>query len=149
MKTTSTALAAVVLSLSSCEHESGAADGGASNEDTTISRVVDTPSGDWAGRIEYTYGPDELLRHATYEFTTFTGYDGTIEEFVPTKCVRDYNVSEDGTMVLNSKVTTDLSSGEPVERTFYEPEITHWFTLVQARKEIQAEAATGQPAVPF
>ena len=109
------------------------------NQDTVVAREIATPSGDWAGQIDYTYGPDGELRHATYEFTTFNGYDETTEEFSPTKRVSKFKVSGDGGLVLDSKITTDLSSGEPVERTFYEPEITHWMTLAQAREESQAE----------
>ncbi len=144
MKSIPPALSAVALSCLSCKPEPGASVGNGSYEDTTISREIATPSGDWAGRFAYTYGPDGLLRHATYDFTIVNGYEQTTEEFAPTKCVRDYNVSKDGTLVLNSKVMTDLSSGKPVKRTFYEPEITHWITFAQARKEIQeAEHVVG------
>jgi hypothetical protein len=96
--------------------------------------------------IDYTYGPDGNLRHATYEFRTFNGYDSDTEEFTSTVCVREYDTTEAGELILRSKVTTDLSTGESVERGFYEPELTHWMTLTEAR-EIQAEqAGTGQPA---
>ena len=141
MKITALVLAVLVLSLTGCERESGLAGGSPPKGDTTISREIATPSGDWAGRIDYTYGVDGLPRRASYEFTTFNGYDATTEDFATTKCVREYNASGNGSLVLDSKVTTDLSSGERVERTFYEPEITHWVTLAEARKELQAEQA--------
>jgi hypothetical protein len=131
-------LAALVLSLSGCERGSGVTGDIPPKGDTTISRDIDTPSGDWTGRIDYTYGADGVLRRAYYVFTTYNGYDSTTDEFAATKCVREYNVAADGTLVLNSKVTTDLAGGERVERTFYEPEITHWRTLSEASKELQA-----------
>ncbi len=148
MQLTILVLTALVLSLSGCERESGATGGSPPRADTTISREIATQSGDWAGRIDYTYGADGLLRRANYVFTTFNGYDSTTDEFAATKCVREYNPAADGTLVLNSKVTTDLSSGERVERTFYEPEITHWGTLAEASKELQEseQSGAGQPA---
>ncbi len=40
---------------------------------------------------------------------------------------------ETGELIQKSKVTTDLSTEEPVDREFYEPKITHWMTLVEAQ----------------
>jgi len=136
----------IALSISGCSRDSGLADRRPPKGDTTITREVVTPSGDWAGRIDYTYGVDGLLRSASYVFTTFNGYDATTDDFAMTTCVREYDASVDGTLVLKSKVTTDFSSGDRVERTFYEPELTHWVTLAEARKELQAEqAASSNP----
>ena len=127
-----------VLSLSSCAQKPGARTSKIPNEDTVISRSIATPSGDWNVIAYYTYGADGLLRHATLDFVTLNGYDQTTEEFAPTKSVRDYK-AEKGALVLTSMVTTDLSSGKPVKRTFYMPEVNHWMTLAQARREQHAE----------
>lgn len=143
MKIIARVLAVLVLSHSGCEREPGLAGDSPPKGDTTISREIATPSGDWAGRIDYIYGVDGLVRRASYVFTTLNGYDATTEDSAATKCVREYKAYADGTLVLDSKVTTDLSSGERVERTFPEPEITHWVTLAEARKELPADKNGG------
>ncbi|MES2982972.1 MAG: hypothetical protein V4727_11715 [Verrucomicrobiota bacterium] len=102
---------------------------------TTIQRKIETPSGDWYGEIDYTYGSDGKLQHFTYAFQTFTGHDPKTGDFKPTSCVRRYDVTEKGGLVLVSKVTTDSQTGAAVDRTFYEPEFTHWMTLAEAPKE--------------
>ena len=131
-----TAVAAVIC-LAGCETSPDAA--GQALKDTSIKREVATPSGDWIGTIDYQYGVDGNLRHVSYEFRTLSGYDAGTEEFSPTRCVRRYDISATGELILKSKVTTDLSTGDPVERTFYEPEITHWMSLAEAQENIQAE----------
>ena len=108
-------------------------------QSTSIRRQVTTPSGDWSGRIEYTYGMDGKLRHISYDFSTFTGYDKTSGDFKSTRCVRKYDVTDAGKLVMKSKQTTDLSTGNPVERTFYDPEFSHWMTLAEAQQGIEEE----------
>ncbi len=100
-----------------------------------IQRKIETPSADWYGEINYAYGSDGKLQHFTYAFHTFTGHDPKTGDFKPTSCVRRYDVTEKGDLVLASKVTTDSLTGAVVDRTFYEPEFTHWMTLAEATRE--------------
>lgn len=106
-----------------------------SESKTMIHREIETPSGDWLGKIDYTYGNDGKLEHFTYAFHTFTGHDPKTGDFKPTSCVRRYDVTKKGALVLVSNVTTDSQTGATVNRTFYEPEFTHWMTLAEALKE--------------
>jgi hypothetical protein len=99
---------------------------------TMVQRKIETPSADWYGEINYAYGSDGKLQHFTYAFHTFTGHDPKTDDFKPTSCVRRYEVTEKGQIVLVSKVTTDSQTGAAVDRTFYEPQITHWMTLDSA-----------------
>ena len=110
-----------------------------SDKGTSIERRVFTPSGDWNGNIRYTYGKDGRLRHISYEFSTFGGYDKISEDFQSTHCIREYDVSEEGKMHLKSKVTTDLATGKSVDRAFYEPQIAHWMTLAEAQQGLKTE----------
>ena len=105
----------------------------------SIQRQVTTPSGDWGGKIEYTYGKNGKLRHISYDFSTFTGYDKRSGDFKSTRCVREYEVTDAGKLVLKSKQTSDLTTGNPVERTFYDPEFSHWMTLAEAQQGIKEE----------
>lgn len=100
-----------------------------------IQREIEPQSGDWLGKIDYTYDSDGKLQHFTYTFHTFTGHDPKNGDFKPTSCVRRYNVTEKGQIVLVSKITTDSQTGAAVDRTFYDPEFTHWMTLAEALKE--------------
>lgn len=97
-----------------------------------VQRKIETPSADWYGEINYVYGSDGKLQNFTYAFHTFTGHDPKTGDFKPTSCVRRYGVTEKGELVLVSKVTTDSLTGAGVDRTFYEPQITHWMTLDSA-----------------
>lgn len=140
---TKNALVAILLSsisLVSCVEMATSTAGNIPNETTTIQRKVFTPSGDWGGSIDYIYGQDGALRHATYDFSTFNGYDKVTGEFSSIRCVRKYDVSKAGNLILKSTVTTDLATGKTVrERTFYEPKITHWMTIAEAHKGTKAE----------
>lgn len=118
------------------------ADKDANDKATKIQRSIFTPSGDWGGSIEYAYGLDGKLRHMTYEFSTFTGYDKALDDFRPTDCVRIYEVSNAGDLVLVSKVTTDRKTKQKVDRSFYEPEVRHWMTLDEASSGLKAEQAS-------
>jgi hypothetical protein len=106
---------------------------------TKIQRSIFTPSGDWGGSIEYAYGMDGKLRHMTYTFSTFSGYDKALDDFRQTDCVRIYEVSNAGDLILISKVTTDNKTKQKVDRSFYEPEFKHWMTLDEARTGLKEE----------
>ncbi len=126
----------VSISLAGCERKAANDTGQNPGETTSIQREVVTPSGDWVAFIDYTYGHDGVLRHFSYEFRTFSGYDENTESLGSTRCVRAYDVSETGEMILRSEELTDLTTGEPVERKFYEPAINHWMTLGEAEKGV-------------
>lgn len=130
MKLKSIVLFSTLLLFAACVNQPASAD-----NVTMIERKIETPSGDWYGEINYAYGNDGKLRHFTYAFHTFTGHDPKTGDFLPTSCVRRYEVTQKGELVLISKVTTDTRSGAAVERTFYEPEFTHWMTLAEAARE--------------
>jgi len=138
MKSTLMAILLLSISVVSCERKVANTNGQPSDGIATIQREIVTPSGDWYGLIDYTYGPNGILRHVSYEFRTFAGYDSNTDEVSSTMCVREYDATETGELILRSKATTDLSTGEPVVRGFYEPEVIHWMTLTEARKN-QAE----------
>lgn len=134
-------LAVAIASISCVGGDKKRADGTApiTGKTTVVHREIVTPSGDWAGGIDYHYGQDGDLRHLSFEFRTLAGYDSDSEAFKPTRCLREYDVSETGKLVLRSTETTDLDTGQPVDRQFYEPEIAHWMTLAEARAERRAE----------
>jgi len=130
----------VSISLLGCVHQAVSGTRHTPDETITIQRKVFTESGDWGGLIHYFYGEDGHLRHVSYEFSTFNGYDKITGEFGATRSVRDYAVSMEGRLILKSTITTDLATGKRVgNRSFYEPKIHHWMTIAEARKEIKAE----------
>jgi len=140
MKQLTLATTAAMLCFASCTRQPKAAVDQTSEESyTSITREISTPSGDWGGCINYQYDTDGSLRHATYEFGTLTGYDKKTEEFIPTNCVREYDLSQDGELILVSTSMTDTATGDSVDRSFYDPEISHWMTLKEAQEKHKAE----------
>lgn len=134
MKNVTFAIAMTSILLIGCVQNSAQSMAVGSRDVTVVERKVFTPSGDWGGHITYTYGKDGKLQLINYEFCTLNGYDKANEKFSPTRCVRKYDVSHNRQLLLKSKVTTDLVSGQKIDRSFYEPEISHWMTIAEARK---------------
>jgi hypothetical protein len=133
MKSFILTVAVLLIGLVGCERVPSKVSDRQSEATTALRREIAAPSGDWVAWIDYTYGRDGRLLRASYELRTFNGYEQATEAFRSTKCVRDYVVSASGELLEKSRVTTDLTTGEPAERTFYEPELTHWMTLAEAR----------------
>jgi len=140
MKQLTLAAAAAILCFASCARQPEAAVVQTSEKSyTSITREISTLSGDWIGSINYQYDVDGNLRHVAYEFGTLNGYDKETEEFSPTNCVREYDVSQDGEFVLVSTSMTNAATGDSVDRSFYDPEISHWLTLKEAQENLQEE----------
>src|SRR6478609_6943167 len=142
MKSPCSTLLIAVIILSGCKPYGVESAGSRTEHTTTVRRSVNTPSGDWGGSIDYVYGGDDKLLRASYEFHTFSGYDSETDAFRPTRAIRKYEVAEPGKLILKAETMTGITTGQLVHRTFYEPKISHWLTLAQAWKGIQAEAAT-------
>ena len=140
MKNTLVVILGVSISLLGCGQQTVIGKRQTLDETTKIQRKVFTESGDWGGLIDYTYGQDGNLRHVSYEFSTFNGYDKATGDSRSTRSVRDYDISKEGRLILKSTITTDIATGKTVgKRTFYEPQINHWMTISEALKEIHAE----------
>jgi hypothetical protein len=99
-----------------------------------VTRQLATPSGDWFYLIDYEYGRNGKLERIRSEFRTFHGNDRTANDFLPTGCVRAYEVSPEGRISLQFEEIRDLASGKLVRRAFWEPEIRHWMTTADLPK---------------
>ena len=106
---------------------------------TEVKRIIEPESGDWVLVLNYTYGKEGHLNKIVSEYSTFSGYDSTTEEFHSTKCVREYEVEKSKKLTLKSELITDLKTGKIVQRKFQEPKVTHWMTVATLPKKPKAE----------
>lgn len=97
-----------------------------------VERVIEPESLDWSLTLTYRYRKGELRRFR-YELRVASAYDAKTDDFHPTRCVRNYRRTNDGTLKITSERLSDLESRHPVKRTFREPEVNHWLNASEIR----------------
>jgi hypothetical protein len=95
---------------------------------TEVQRQYSTPSGDWMMYLRYFYSPAGRLTNIYSELRTFSAIDSKTGKTAPAKCIRHFRV--EGTKITKeSKLVTDLKSGRPADRAFFDPPVRHWMSL--------------------
>ncbi len=91
-----------------------------------VHRTFSTPSGDWVFYLDYAYREDGVLTKIVSDFRTFSGFDAKADDFLPTRCEREFARNEEGKFIILTEKITDVNSGKTVKRSFHTPEIKHW-----------------------
>lgn len=89
--------------------------------------------------IQYGYDKAGRLAAMSTDYFTFNGFDAKLDDFRATSCKRMFRVTAEGKFVLLDEVMLDAKSKQPVKRSFYEPEVTHWMSLEEAQRERERE----------